>query len=176
MIEQIFIDSALKRVSYYKSLGDKTLTQLTAAQLHWQPEGEPNSIYIIIKHLHGNMLSRWTDFLHTDGQKPWRNRDAEFEEQDASHEEITALWEEGWKCMLDAISALQPEDLGKTVFIRGESHTVMDAINRQLCHVPYHVGQIVYIGKMLKKENWQSLSVPKGQSEAFDRKAFGENK
>jgi hypothetical protein len=175
MLEKIFLDSVLKRFAYYKSLGDKTLAVLTAEQLHWQPEGAPNSICLIIKHVSGNMRSRWTDFLHSDGEKPWRNRDEEFEEDNASAEKIRQLWEDGWTCMLDAISALQPEDLGKTVYIRSEAHNVIDAINRQLSHIPYHVGQIVYIGKMIKKNDWQSLSIPKGQSQDFNRNMFGNN-
>jgi len=169
MIERIYLDSAIKRVSYYKELGDKTMAQLTGEQLHWQPAGEPNSIYLIIKHLSGNMLSRWTDFLTTDGEKPWRDRDTEFEEGQASREEVLALWDKGWKCMLDTLHSLQPGDLIKTVNIRNEPHVVIDAINRQLAHVPHHVGQIVYIGKMIKKETWQSLSIPKGDSQVFNK-------
>ncbi len=173
MIGQLFLDSVLKRFAYYKSLGDKTLAVLSGEQLHWQPDGEPNSIYLIVKHVSGNMHSRWTDFLHSDGEKPWRNRDMEFEEDNASAEEIIRLWEAGWKCMLDAIAALQPEDLEKTVYIRSEPHIVLDAINRQLSHIPYHVGQIVYIGKMIKKTDWESLSIPKGQSQDFNREMSG---
>jgi hypothetical protein len=173
MIEKIFLDSVIKRFNYYKDLGDKTLAQLTAEQLHWQPAGEPNSIYLIIKHLSGNMLSRWTDFLTSDGEKSWRNRDIEFEEDTSSQEVILATWEKGWTCMMDTLGLLQPEDLEKTVFIRNEPHIVLDAINRQLSHVPYHIGQIVYIGKMIAKENWQSLSIPKGKSQDFNKEKFG---
>jgi hypothetical protein len=176
MIEQLFLDSAIKRISYYKELGDKTLTQLTAGQLHYQPEGEPNSIYLIIKHMHGNMLSRWTDFLTSDGEKPWRNRDTEFEDDQPSREQVLQRWEEGWACMLNALSALQPEDVSRTVKIRNEPLIVLDAINRQLAHIPYHVGQIVYIGKMLKGDHWESLSIPKGQSTDFNNKMFGDKK
>lgn len=173
MIEQLYLDSAITRLSYYKMLGDKTMEQLTGEQLHWQPDGEPNSIYLIIKHLSGNMLSRWTDFLTSDGEKPWRDRDTEFEEAEASKGNILDLWEKGWTCMINALSALQPADLEKTIFIRNEPHFVIDAVNRQLCHVPHHVGQIVYIGKMIRKENWQSLSIPKGHSQDFNREKFG---
>lgn len=170
---KIYLDSVQKRLLYYKSLGEKTLAQLTAEQLHWQPAGDPNSIYLIIKHISGNMLSRWTDFLTSDGEKPWRNRDQEFETDAVPLEKILAIWEEGWKCMMDAIAALQPDDLEKTVYIRQEPHSVTDAINRQLSHIPYHVGQIVYIGKMIAQEKWQSLSIPKGQSQDFNRKMSG---
>jgi len=175
MLGKIFLDSVLKRFAYYKDLGDKTLATLSTEQLHWQPEGAPNSICLIIKHVSGNMHSRWTDFLHSDGEKPWRNRDIEFEEDNASAEEIIKRWNDGWQCMLHAISALGPEDLEKTVYIRDEPHIVLDAINRQLAHIPYHVGQIVYIGKMIKKSDWQSLSIPKGQSQDFNRGMFGKN-
>lgn len=175
MIATIFLDSVLKRFAYYKSLGDQSIAVLTEDQLHWQPAGEPNSIYLIIKHMNGNMLSRWTDFLHSDGEKPSRNRDSEFEETAASAAMIKTLWEEGWQCMLDAIGALQPADLEKTVYIRNEPHTVIDAINRQLAHLPYHVGQIVYIAKMIKKNDWQSLSIPKGKSQDFNRDMFSKN-
>ena len=174
MIEKIFLDSAIKTLRYYKELGDKTLAQLSAEQLHWQPAGEPNSICLIIKHLSGNMLSRWTNFLTTDGEKPSRNRDTEFEDDhNASQEKILATWETGWTCMMDTLQSLQPDDLEKTVTIRSEPHSVLDAINRQLSHVPYHIGQIVYIGKMITKENWQSLSIPKGKSQEFNKEKFG---
>lgn len=173
MIEQLYLDSAIKRLSYYKMLGDKTMEQLTGEELHWQPDGEPNSIYLIVKHLSGNMLSRWTDFLTSDGEKSWRDRDTEFEESEATKENISEIWEKGWTCMIDALTALQPADLEKTIYIRNEPHFVIDAINRQLSHVPHHVGQIVYIGKMIKKDNWQSLSIPKGHSQDFNREKFG---
>lgn len=174
MIESIFLDSAIKRLSDCKQLGDKTLAQLSEEQLRWQPAGEPNSIYLIIKHLSGNMLSRWTDFLNSDGEKPTRNRDVEFEDDDsASKQEILDIWEAGWSCMLNTLRSLQPDDLEKTITIRSEPHIVLDAINRQLVHVPYHVGQIVYIGKMIAKENWQSLSIPKGKSQEFNKEKFG---
>jgi hypothetical protein len=173
MIEEIYLDSVIKRLSYYKMLGDKTMAQLTGEELHWQPDGEPNSIYLIVKHLHGNMLSRWTDFLHSDGEKPGRDRDKEFEDDEATKENMIALWETGWDCMINAIEKLQPDDLAKTIYIRNEPHIVIDAINRQVSHVPHHVGQIVYIGKMIKKENWQSLSIPKGHSQDYNREKFG---
>ncbi|WPQ66136.1 DUF1572 family protein [Chitinophaga sancti] len=168
MLGKIYLDSALERLSYYKSLGDKTIAQLTGEQLLWQPEGEPNSIYLIVKHLSGNMRSRWTDFLTSDGEKAWRNRDSEFENDVASKEAIIQLWNEGWTIILDAIGSLTPDDLEKKVLIRSEPHVVVDAINRQLMHVPYHVGQIVYLGKILKGDKWLSLSIPKGGSQAFN--------
>ncbi len=168
-----YLTSVKKRLLNHKDLGGKTLDRLDAAQLHWEPEGAPNSIAMIVKHLHGNMLSRWTDFLTTDGEKPNRNRDTEFQEDNASKEEILRLWEEAWKCMMDALESLTDEDLEKTVYIRREPHSVIDAINRQLAHIPYHIGQIVYIGKMLLKDQWESLSIPKGQSAAYNQAKFG---
>ncbi|PSL46457.1 uncharacterized protein DUF1572 [Chitinophaga niastensis] len=172
-LASIYLQSVLSRLEIHRQLGLKTIHRLDTAQLHWQAEGEPNSIAFIIKHLHGNMLSRWTDFLTTDGEKPNRNRDQEFEDDNTSHEQLLQQWNEGWDCMLNAIRSLQEADLEKTVFIRKEPHAVVDAINRQLAHVPYHVGQIVYIGKMILKDKWESLSIPKGQSAAYNKEKTG---
>jgi hypothetical protein len=168
-IEAIYLDSIRKRFLSYKVMGDTALERLNEEQLNWQPDPYSNSIYQIIKHVSGNMLSRWTDFLHSDGEKPWRNRDTEFEEGHASKEEILGLWEKGWKCMLDTFNSLQAEDLGKTIHIRTEPLIVIDAINRQLAHIPSHVGQILYIGKMLLQDKWESLSIPKGKSDNFNQ-------
>ncbi|ASZ12036.1 DUF1572 domain-containing protein [Chitinophaga pendula] len=172
-VATIYLDSVLKRLQYYKSLGDKTLFLLSAEQLHWSPDSNSNSIYLIVKHVSGNMLSRWTDFLYSDGEKPNRQRDLEFEEEEATKEEVIAIWEKGWKCMLDAIGALSPGDLERIVLIRNEEHSALDAINRQLAHIPYHVGQIIYAGKMLAGDRWESLSIPKGKSEDFNKTKFG---
>ncbi len=160
----------------YKELAEKTLAQLDDQQIHWQPAGQPNNIYIIVKHMSGNMLSRFTDFLTSDGEKPWRQRDAEFEDDapEATKAAMLELWNKGWDCLIHAIDSLQEEDLGKTVYIRTEPHTVMDALNRQLSHYPYHVGQIVYLGKIMRGEGWESLSIPVGQSSQFNEaKAAG---
>lgn len=163
-----FLDSAVKRLTYYKELGDKTFSVLEKKDFHVAPNEASNSIAIIIQHMSGNMLSRWTNFLTSDGEKEWRNRDTEFEIKDLSREQLIELWEKGWQCCLSAIKSLTPDDLLTTIYIRSEALTVMDAINRQLAHYPYHVGQIVYIGKMIKNEQWQSLSIPKNQSGAFN--------
>ncbi|WP_276499679.1 DUF1572 family protein [Pontibacter litorisediminis] len=163
-----YLASAIKRFEYYKTLEEKTFDQLTEAQLFWQPDEESNSIAILVQHLWGNMLSRWTDFLTTDGEKDWRNRDAEFEKEIKSKEELMQKWHEGWRCLLDALHSITDKDLDREIFIRHESHSVLDAINRQLAHYPYHVGQIVYIGKLLRKQDWQSLSIPKGKSAEFN--------
>ncbi len=164
-----FLQSAVKRLAYYKELGEKTFAQLTDAELNHQPNEASNSIAIIIRHMAGNMLSRMTDFLTSDGEKEWRNRDSEFEEQRMSRQELMAYWEKGWNCCLGAISSLKEEDLLKTIRIRNEGMSVIDAINRQLAHYPYHVGQIVYIGRLVRDKDWQNLSIPKGQSEQFNK-------
>ncbi len=160
-IEKIFLESAVKRLGYYKELGDKTLAVLSTSDFYFAPNEESNCIAIIIQHLSGNMLSRWTDFLTSDGEKEWRNRDHEFEMNDATKEQLVSLWEKGWACCLSAINSLTEADLMKIIYIRNEALTVTDAINRQLAHYPYHVGQIIYIAKMIKNENWVSLSIQK---------------
>lgn len=164
-----FINTATKRLKYYKDLADKTFAQLTAEQLHYQPNAESNSIAVIVQHMSGNMLSRWTNFLTEDGEKEWRQRDDEFEVHSYSKEQVLEIWEKGWDCLFAALSSLTENDLLKTVTIRQEPLTVTDAINRQLAHYPYHVGQIVYIGKMLKDHDWTSLSIPKGHSDQYNK-------
>ena len=163
-----YIETVIKRAKYYKSLGDKTFEQLADFDFHYQPNAVSNSIAIIIQHLHGNMMSRWTNFLQEDGEKEWRQRDAEFEAQDFNKYQLLLLWEEGWNCFLTALKPLKKKHLLKTIFIRKEPLTVMDAINRQLAHYPYHVGQIVYIGRMIKIEQWKNLSIPKNESTQFN--------
>jgi hypothetical protein len=170
-IEQIFLQSAIKRLEYYKGLGDQTFAQLhNDADFHFCPEGpENNSLAMIIKHLSGNMLSRWTDFLTSDGEKEWRNRDTEFEDEHLTKAQLLELWEKGWQCLINALTNLTGADLLKTITIRQEGLIVVDAINRQLAHYPYHVGQIVYLGRMIKKGNWQNLSIPRGHSQQFNQ-------
>lgn len=162
-----FLKDAIKRFRYYKELGDKTFEQLTEADMFIQPSGESNSIAVIIQHLYGNMLSRWTNLLTEDGEKEWRRRDAEFEPAHYSKQDLLSFWEEGWKCLLNSLENLQPEDLTKTITIRTEPLSVYDAILRQLAHYPYHVGQIVYLGKMIRNGQWTSLSIPKGNSTQY---------
>ena len=164
-----YLDSAIRRLLTYKTLGDRTFAQLEEMDFHYTPNEGSNSISVIIRHLHGNMLSRWTNFLTEDGEKPDRNRDTEFVRPPLGKEAMVALWEEGWNCLLSALRALRDEDLLKTITIRHEPLTVIDAINRQLAHYPHHVGQIVYIGKMIRNEKWQSLSIPKGASHAVNQ-------
>lgn len=172
-----YLSSVKKQFEYYKSLADKAMLQVEADEkLNWQPDPNSNSIAIVVKHLAGNMRSRWTNFLHEDGEKSWRNREAEFEGGYASRAEMLEHWEQGWKCLFDALESLTEADLEKIIYIRNEGHTVLEAINRQLAHYPYHVGQIVYLGRMLAGDNWRSLSIPKGGSEAFNAERFAQEK
>lgn len=171
-----YLNSVTKQFEYYKLLGDKTIAQLPDDKLTWQFNPESNSIATIIKHLSGNMLSRWTDFLTSDGEKEWRNRDAEFENDLTTKEEVVKLWEEGWKCFLHTLKSLKEDDLEKIIYIRNQGHTVTEAINRQLAHYPYHVGQIVFIGKMILNEKWQSLSIPRGNSNTYNAEKFSKEK
>lgn len=164
-----FLVTAIKRLRYYKDLAEKTFEQLDETDFHFSPGAESNSIAVIIQHMSGNMLSRWTNFLTEDGEKPWRQRDAEFEEQSYSKTKLLDLWEQGWNCFLNSLLALNETDLQKIIYIRNEPLTVTDAINRQLAHYPYHVGQIVYIGRMVKKDRWNSLSISKGGSQAYNQ-------
>ncbi|MCB0731430.1 MAG: DUF1572 domain-containing protein [Ignavibacteriae bacterium] len=171
-----YLLSVSKQFEYYKMLGDKTISQLSEDQLFWQYNSESNSVAIIVKHLWGNMLSRWTDFLTSDGEKEWRKRDAEFENDIKTKDELLNKWNEGWKCLFDAINPLHEEDLEKIIYIRNQGHTVVEAINRQLAHYSYHVGQIVFQGKMIAGENWTSLSIPKGDSKKFNENKFSKPK
>lgn len=163
-----FLSSAIRRFQEYKTLGEKSMAQLSDAELHWQPNAETNSIAIIIQHLHGNMLSRWTNFLTEDGEKPWRSRDAEFEAASWSKGELMERWNEGWKVLIDALESLWEEDLLRTVTIRSKPLSVIDAINRQLAHYSYHIGQIVLIAKWLKGAEWETLSIARGQSDQYN--------
>lgn len=167
-----YLTSIIKQFEYYKLLGEKTFEQLTDEQLFWKYNEESNSISIIVKHLWGNMLSRWTDFLISDGEKTWRQRDAEFENDFNSRAELLQKWAEGWDCLFNAIRPLTENDLAKEIYIRNMGHTVVEAINRQLAHYAYHVGQIVLIGKMLCNDRWTSLSIPRGNSNAYNAEKF----
>jgi hypothetical protein len=162
-----YLETMIRRFREYKALGDKTLQQLNESDLHLQPNEASNSIAIIINHLHGNMLSRWTNFLTEDGEKPWRRRDGEFEREEATAEVLHRRWEEGWSVFLTTLESLTEEDLLRSVTIRSQPLLVMDAINRQLAHYSYHVGQLVYLGRWIRNGDWQSLSIPKGGSEQY---------
>ncbi|RYY62247.1 MAG: DUF1572 domain-containing protein [Chitinophagaceae bacterium] len=170
-----YLESVVKQFEYYKLLGEKTFAQLKEEDLFWQPNDESNSIALIVKHLWGNMRSRWTDFLTTDGEKEWRDRESEFDNDTTDAAAVRARWNEGWSVLLDTLRSLTEADLQKTVYIRNQGHTVLEAINRQLAHYPYHVGQIVYIGK-LRAQHWASLSIPRGGSRAFNADKFAHPK
>jgi len=167
-LETGFLKDTIKRLRYYKDLGDKTFEQLEEKDFFFQASAESNSIAVIVQHLHGNMMSRFTNFLTEDGEKNWRKRDAEFEAVNTGKEAVINLWNEGWLCVLNTINNLQPQDLLKTIYIRTEPLFVYDAILRQLAHYPHHVGQIVFIGKLIKDKNWQTLSIAKGESNQFN--------
>ncbi len=171
-MSSLHLSSIRKRFEIYKELGDKTFPQLTDEQIFWKYNPETNSIAVIVKHLWGNMLSRWRDFLTSDGEKEWRQRDAEFENDLSNREELLAKWEEGWSCLFKELDQITEADLTKEILIRNEPHSVLDAINRQLSHSAYHVGQIVFVGKMLSGANWTSISIPKGKSTDYIAEKF----
>ncbi len=175
MVEN-YLKSIEKQLGYYKLLGEKTFAQLEEEDLFWQYNPESNSIAIIVNHLWGNMRSRWTNFLTADGEKEWRNRDREFEDVIKSRDELLEKWNEGWACLFTALNAINEENFGTTVYIRNQGHTIIEALNRQLCHYAYHIGQIVLIGKMIKGKQWTSLSIPKGKSAEFNREKFAKGK
>lgn len=157
---------------YYKNLTEKAMAQVTDEELVAVLDDEMNSIAIIVKHMAGNMRSRWTDFLTSDGEKPDRNRDAEFVDPPLSRQALLALWEEGWQCIFKALEPLSEQDLQRTVTIRGEAHSVMQTINRQVAHYSYHCGQIVFLAKHFKQSDWQSLSIPRRRSAEFNRRVL----
>ncbi|MCC1483734.1 DUF1572 family protein [Winogradskyella immobilis] len=173
---QSYLPSVIKQFTYYKTLGDKTIEQLNFEQLRNQLEEDSNSIAVIVKHLTGNMLSRWTNFLIEDGEKSWRQRDEEFEANFSSKSDIISCWNKGWDCLFTALSILNIEDLERVIYIRNQGHTVTEAINRQMMHYAYHIGQIVLIGKQIKGIQWQSLSIPRGESRAYNTSKFNTEK
>lgn len=171
-----YIESIIKQFIYYKGLGDKTFEQLNADEIHLKHNEYSNNIAIVVKHIVGNMLSRWTNFLSEDGEKKWRHRDTEFEDTYKTKEEMILAWEKGWQCLFDAITPLKAEDLERIIYIRNEGHTLVEAINRQLAHYAYHIGQIVFIGTLIKDTDWKSLSVPKNKSAVYNQKKFNKEK
>ncbi len=162
-----YLRVVMERFKSIKTLGDKTIEQLSEKDIHWTYNQESNSIAVIVKHLSGNMISRWTDLLTSDGEKENRNRDEEFIDDIPSKLEMINVWEKGWDVLIDTLTGLKEEDLLKTIKIRGEKHFVLEAIERQMTHYTYHVGQIVYIGKQLKDSEWKTLSIPRGKSEDY---------
>jgi len=175
-MDSSYLPSTIKQFEYYKSLGDKTIAQLTFDELKKEFAQDSNSVSIIVKHLVGNMLSRWTNFLTEDGEKKWRKRDEEFIDDFKSKEELLDAWNKGWNCLFTAIKPLSNHNLEQVIYIRNQGHSVTEAINRQMMHYAYHIGQIVYIGKLIKGEHWKSLSIPKGQSKAYNKDKFQHDK
>jgi len=170
-----YLKDSLSVFRYYKRLAERAIEQISDADLFTELGPETNSIAVVIKHMAGNMRSRWTDFLATDGEKPDRNRDSEFEAAPQTRAQVLELWEQGWQCLFTAIEPLTDDDLSRTVYIRGEAHSVMQAINRQVAHYQYHVGQIVLLARHFAGDHWQSLTIPRKQSAEFNRKvAAGE--
>ena len=182
-VSEDFLRSANRQFLYYKTLGEKAIDQLEPEQLFVSLNDDTNSIATIVKHLHGNMLSRWTDFLTTDGEKESRNRDGEFSDDTSTtlsvterKKELLKIWKEGWDCLFKALNDLKPEQLSDIIYIRNEGHTALEAINRQLAHYPYHVGQMVFYAKILKKTEWTSLSIPKNKSIDYNADKFSQEK
>ncbi len=170
------MDSVKKQFRYYRMLGEKSMEQLEEEQLFWQYNGESNSIAVLVNHMAGNMLSRFTDFLTSDGEKPWRNRDAEFTNAFADRAQMMQRWHQGWECLMQTLDQLSDADLETIVYVRNDGHTVTEAINRQLAHYAYHTGQIVFIAKMLKDTDWQTLSIARNSSAEYNRRKFTQDR
>ena len=168
-IIQNYHEDAVKAMRAYKKLAEKAMVQLKDEEFFVTLDEEANSVAVVMKHMAGNMISRWTDFLTSDGEKPDRNRDMEFViEAETTKDDVLAYWERGWKCVFDALEPLKAEDFEKTVLIRGEKHTIVQAINRQLMHYAYHIGQIVFLAKHFRSAEWSSLSIPRNRSTDFN--------
>ncbi|HEV7383034.1 MAG TPA: DUF1572 family protein [Dyadobacter sp.] len=167
-----YLSSVIKQFEYYKMLGEKSFAQLSDDSLFLQFGQDNNSIAMIVKHLSANMLSRFTALMTTDGEKSWRNRDAEFEAWTPTRAEFLKVWNDGWQCLFDTLASLKQQDLETIIYIRNEGHTVTEAINRQLSHYPYHIGQIVYIAKLISQDKWESLSIPKNKSVSYNQQKF----
>ena len=171
-----YLESVRQQFEYYKLLGEKTFDQVTDDALFWQYNLESNSISTIVQHISGNMLSRWTDFLESDGEKEWRNRESEFENRLSTRSEMLNVWIKGWNCLFNALDSISSKDLDRIIYIRNQGHTVTEAINRQLAHYPYHIGQMIYIGKMVNNDQWKSLSIPRGNSHIYNQNKFAQEK
>jgi hypothetical protein len=171
-----YLESVKKQFLFYKTLGEKAMEQLEEEQFFWQYNKESNSIAILVNHIAGNMLSRFTEFLTSDGEKSWRKRDSEFINWFATKEEVMAYWHKGWDCLMDTLGQLSESNLETIVYIRNEGHTVVEALNRQLAHYPYHIGQIIFIAKMMKNEEWKTLSIAKNKSSEYNEEKFSQEK
>lgn len=170
-----YLQSVEKQFRYYKWLAEKAMNHLEDSNLFWKPNDQSNSIAVIVQHIVGNMKSRWTDFLSSDGEKAFRNRDQEFEIFITERETLFQYWNEGWQCLFLALSEVNEHNFRDLVYIRNQGHTIIEAVNRQLCHYSYHIGQIVTLAKM-QSSNWESLSIPKGMSKAYNKETFSKGK
>ena len=175
-MENSYVSSIIKQCNYYKLIGERTFDQLTNDELHKEFANDSNSIAIIVKHMVGNMLSRFTNFLTEDGKKPWRHRDQEFIDTLTTREQLLDAWNNGWDITVKAIAPLEPKNLEDIVYIRNQGHTVTEALNRQLAHYAYHTGQIVLLGKIIKGQNWTTLSIPKGKTDEYNKEKFSKEK
>lgn len=171
---RVVVEGAVASFRANKGWADKAVGQLTDEKLHVALDANTNCIAVIMKHVAGNLLSRWTDFLTTDGEKPWRNRDDEFVDTFATRAELLAYWDSGWQRLFDSLESLSAGDLAKTVTIRGEAHTVPLAIARSLAHSCYHVGQIILIARILAGDKWTTITIPRGESAKFNQRVWGE--
>lgn len=170
------LQGTIRLFGYYKSLADKSVEQLSGEQVRKQPVDNQNSIAILMKHLAGNMISRWTNFRTEDGEKSWRDRESEFVDDFESKKELMDYWEKGWKVLFEALDSIKPVELNSIIYIRNDGHLLIEAIERQLAHVAYHTGQIVYLAKMYAGDDWKSLSIPKGKTEEYNKKKFSREK
>lgn len=175
-METTYLNNVIKQFEYYKSVGEKTFNQLEENDFFWQFNEESNSIAIIVNHLWDNMKSCWTDFLTSDGEKEWRNRDLEFESVIKTKNELFEKWNDGWNCLFKALNAINEENFQTKIYIRNQEHSIIEAINRQLAHYTYHIGQIVFIGKMIKGNEWNTLTISKGKSNEFNKQKFDQGK
>lgn len=176
MINNTYLENLKSQFLYYKTLGEKAIAQLEPELLFVAVNENTNSIAVIVNHLSGNMRSRWTNFLTSDGEKEWRNRDAEFEASITNKEELMRVWDVGWNCFFEALNSIEENQLDTIIYIRNEGHTLLEALNRQLAHYPYHIGQIVFYSKLLKQSEWTSLSIPKNKSIGYNTEKFAKEK
>lgn len=170
------LQGTIRLFEYYKSLTEKSINQISEEQIHESPQTGQNSIAILMKHLAGNMISRWTNFRTEDGEKPWRNRETEFVDDFESKKELLEYWKKGWSVLFEALTSIEEDELDSIIYIRNDGHLLIEAIERHLTHVAYHTGQIVCLAKMYAGDDWQSLTIPKGKTEEYNRKKFSQEK
>lgn len=175
-MEESYLIDIRKLFHYYKGLGEGAMGQVPDKDLFWKYDPNSNSIAIIVKHISGNMLSRWTNFLNSDGEKDWRDRDSEFEYDIVSRKELLEVWNKGWECLFSTLDGLKPSDMSSIIYIRNRGHSVSEALNRQLAHYASHIGQIIFLSKMITKDEWQTLSIAKGASNEFNKVEFSKTK